>query len=52
MDLEALDSPERIGNEETLLDQVEEEEVPLVMVEEAQPGVPDELSPSNIMTRC
>lgn len=40
MDLEVLDSPGRVGKEEALPEQVEEEEVPPTMVEEAQPSGP------------
>lgn len=50
MDLEALDSPKHIGEEEAFPKQVEEEEVPPVTEKEAQPNIPEELSPSNIVT--
>lgn len=51
MDLEALDSPKYIDEKEAFPKQVKEEEVPLVMVVEAQPSILEELSPSNIMIR-
>lgn len=35
MDMEAFNSPEYVGEEEALLEQVEVEEVPSVVVEEA-----------------
>lgn len=51
MDLETLDSPEFVDEEEAFPEQVEEQEVRPTIVEEAQPGVLEELSPSNIMIR-
>lgn len=45
MDLEALGSLEQLGKEEAIHEQVEKEEVPLVPVKEAQPSIPEELSP-------
>lgn len=49
MDLEGLNSLERAGQEEALPEYIEEQEAPPTLVEEAQPCVPEELSPSNIV---
>lgn len=51
MDLEALGSSERLDEEEVLLEQVDEEEAPPVMVKEAQPSILEEQSPSHTVAK-
>lgn len=49
MDLEALDSAEQVSEVDAPPEQIEEEDVLLVMVEEAHPSIPEEQSPPDIV---
>lgn len=51
MDLEALDFPEQVDDEEAHPKQVEEEGVAPIILEEAWLDIPEEQSPSNVVAR-